>query len=223
MKALDTRDSAAIAFGDALIALLAEKDIDRITVTELAKRAGYSRKTFYARYSNVMDVMDELVQTMRENTGSIADLPAFATDPSVIPTYLRSALGKAGTGPQSVKLMRYDLIVFDFYNRMLAESLLEEWERLYPFKRDRLGMYADAVVAGVCSICHNWAKMKRPLPIDELCDFLEFYLEGVFGALQGAPREGVDAKGLYGEPPRPDVPARWQVAELRGCAIGILC
>lgn len=183
MEFYEKRDRTAIAFGDALIDLLSEKSLGEITVTELAARAGFSRKTFYSRYHTVVDVMDELQHSMRINTRSIAELPRFATDPSVIPNYLRAALNRPGAGPQSVSLMREDLLVFDFYNRILSDSLFEEWARLYPLKRDRLRMYADATVAGICSICHNWANMKRPLPIDEFCGFLEFYLTGMFGML----------------------------------------
>ena len=189
MEFYEERDQTAIAFGNALIELLAEKGLSDITVTELAKQAGFSRKTFYARYRNVADVMEELLHHMQQNTGSMAELPGFATDPSVIPNYLREALGQSGSGNQSIILMKRDLLVFNFYNRMLSESFLEVWEKLYPLKHDRLRLYADATVAGICDICKNWAQMHRPLPIDEFCDFLEFYLTGLFGALQATAEE----------------------------------
>lgn len=44
----------------ALFEMMSEKEIDRITVTELASRAGVDRKTFYHYYKNVQDVIDEL-------------------------------------------------------------------------------------------------------------------------------------------------------------------
>ena len=138
--------------------------------------------------------MKEILRHMHQNTGSMAELPGFATNPSVIPNYLREALERPGTGKQSVVLMKRDLLVFDFYNRVLSESFLEAWEKLYPLKHDRLRLYADATVTGICDICKNWAQMHRPLPIDEFCDFLEFYLTGLFGALQSTAEEPAGRK-----------------------------
>ncbi len=44
----------------ALLELLCEKDIADITVTEVVARADLNRSTFYAHYSNLMDVLEEL-------------------------------------------------------------------------------------------------------------------------------------------------------------------
>lgn len=37
--------------------------------------------------------------------------------------------------------------------------------------------------------------MRRPLPVDEFYDFLEFYLTGLFGALQATTEEPAGRKG----------------------------
>lgn len=44
----------------AMIELLAEKDISKITVVDVVKRADLSRNTFYAHYQDVFAVLEEL-------------------------------------------------------------------------------------------------------------------------------------------------------------------
>lgn len=51
-----TRDS----LGTALVKLMAEKDLEEITVTELVKTAGVSRQSFYRNYSRVEDIVNEV-------------------------------------------------------------------------------------------------------------------------------------------------------------------
>ena len=47
---------------DALADLLAEKPLDKITVTDVATRADINRGTFYAHYRDIPDVVDNLIQ-----------------------------------------------------------------------------------------------------------------------------------------------------------------
>lgn len=48
------------AIGDALLEILKYKNFPDITVSELAKKASVDRKTFYAHYSSISDVLAEL-------------------------------------------------------------------------------------------------------------------------------------------------------------------
>ena len=45
---------------NSLIDLLAEKNVSKITVTELAEKAMINRKTFYCHYHTVQDVVDDI-------------------------------------------------------------------------------------------------------------------------------------------------------------------
>ena len=48
----------------ALTSLLLEKDISRVTVRDVADLADVNRGTFYAHYSDVYDLLHQLVWTM---------------------------------------------------------------------------------------------------------------------------------------------------------------
>lgn len=46
----------------ALISLLEEKTFEYITISEICKRAGVNRSTFYLHYENTVDLLDETVR-----------------------------------------------------------------------------------------------------------------------------------------------------------------
>ncbi|HIZ70265.1 MAG TPA: TetR/AcrR family transcriptional regulator, partial [Candidatus Atopostipes pullistercoris] len=48
------------AIRTALVKLLKHKDIEDITVTEIAKEADVNRKTFYNNYENIYQVIEEI-------------------------------------------------------------------------------------------------------------------------------------------------------------------
>ena len=59
----------------AFVELLNEKDINQITITDVAKRANINRKTFYNYYSDINDVMEEIqnlvVAAFIKNIGTV--------------------------------------------------------------------------------------------------------------------------------------------------------
>ena len=50
----------------ALISLLEKKDIEFITVTEITKKAGVNRSTFYLHYENTKDLLQECVEMINK-------------------------------------------------------------------------------------------------------------------------------------------------------------
>ena len=52
------------AIKDALLDIMYEKDFKQITVNELLKRANVSRGTFYAHFSNLEDVRQQLISDL---------------------------------------------------------------------------------------------------------------------------------------------------------------
>ncbi len=60
-KPLDRRQKKTRqAIQNALLTLMREKPMNKITVSELAATADVNRKTFYNHYSNIQEVRDEL-------------------------------------------------------------------------------------------------------------------------------------------------------------------
>lgn len=59
--------NTAVKMDIALIALLKEKPFDYITVSEICKKAGVNRSTFYLHYETIGDLLDETTRYLLEN------------------------------------------------------------------------------------------------------------------------------------------------------------
>ena len=57
------------AIADALMMLALEKDISKITVSDIAERAVINRSTFYLHYGDVKGVMDDIQKDIADIVG----------------------------------------------------------------------------------------------------------------------------------------------------------
>ena len=77
----------------AFVELLNEKDINQITITDVAKKANINRKTFYNYYSDINDVMEEIenlvVAAFIKNIGTVefTNMADFLTEIFIKFTY----------------------------------------------------------------------------------------------------------------------------------------
>ncbi|MGM9614763.1 MAG: TetR/AcrR family transcriptional regulator, partial [Oscillospiraceae bacterium] len=58
---------------ESLMKLLKEKDIQKISITELCQDAGINRTTFYSHYGNQYDVLKDMENTMIQDVQAIMD------------------------------------------------------------------------------------------------------------------------------------------------------
>ncbi|MGT2887277.1 TetR/AcrR family transcriptional regulator [Streptococcus didelphis] len=64
----------------ALVSLLSEKDFEAITISDLAKRAGINRGTFYLHYKDKYQMIDQIKEESLEHIFKILDQQAIYTD-----------------------------------------------------------------------------------------------------------------------------------------------
>lgn len=64
---------------DAFWELYCEKRIEKITVREIATKAGYNRSTFYEYFADVYDVLDQIEESLLPN---IEDMPPLLVTPN---------------------------------------------------------------------------------------------------------------------------------------------
>ena len=51
---------------EALLSLLEKKPFDFITVTDITKKAGVNRSTFYLHYDNVYELLEETIENLNK-------------------------------------------------------------------------------------------------------------------------------------------------------------
>ncbi|MEC1363104.1 TetR/AcrR family transcriptional regulator [Bacillus subtilis] len=76
------------AIKHAFLELLQEKEINKITVSELSKEADIGRGTFYLYYKDVFDLYEQIEDEIFQQLGSIYDASFPSDDPLNILTFI---------------------------------------------------------------------------------------------------------------------------------------
>ena len=159
------------AIRNAFAALLAEKDVNQITVKDIADRADINRKTFYNHYRGVYQVMDEIENNivddfdlmLREASGSI-DL----RNPAMIYEKLTQLLQKDIDFYGNLLCMNGNNSLRDkLFSQLKAHALVSMQSRL-PIAQQELELGIHFTFSGLMSVYQHWFQSDRTLSLDEL-------------------------------------------------------
>lgn len=159
------------AIRNAFAALLAEKDVNQITVKDIAERADINRKTFYNHYRGVYQVMDEIENSivddfdrmLREASGSI-DL----RNPAMIYEKLTQLLQKDIDFYGNLLCMNGNNSLRDkLFSRLKAHALVSMQARLL-IAQQELELGIHFTFSGLMSVYQHWFQSDRTLSLDEL-------------------------------------------------------
>ena len=160
----------------ALLSLLEKKDIDFITVTEITKKAGVNRSTFYLHYDNVYELLEETIENLNEQFIRSFDkkIPieinsqreAFLITTEFLVPYLNFCKKNKSV----LKLVRKKSQLFgrgltyqQIYGKILypaiSQFITEETEKIYKL---------EFFTRGVVAIVDKWIEMDCITEIDEL-------------------------------------------------------
>lgn len=82
---------------EAFVSLLSEKDLDKITVSDVTRRADLNRGTFYAHYDNMDALLSDVIKVFTEQLYALVDRSIeqdFLSDPEPVLTYVGKFLEK---------------------------------------------------------------------------------------------------------------------------------
>ena len=176
------------AIKDALLELMYEKDFKQITVNELLKRANISRGTFYAHFSNLEDVRQQLINDL------------FAHADFLFGDYKAGEIGK---DPYPIMLMAADMMMtsrdpakrlFKFINVYDLGVNLKTWLTKYILADEELvekmggedsAMIAARFIAGGVMHAYNmWIMDDFPVTAEFLAQTLSKILVGGLKAFE---------------------------------------
>lgn len=172
---------------EALADLLQEKNLDKITVTDVVNRAQINRGTFYAHYEDIPDVINHLIQ---HTFSGIRDALSGQSRPwTEVPHVLLDKI-------QSI--LEEDL---EFYRKIMnsnASSLMQEqlveitMEYLLQREEDfGFGNHEEYVLmirfcaGGLSNLYHDWFAGKLPFSLSELTKRAEQLLGTIIASSSG--------------------------------------
>lgn len=161
--------------------LLNEKDINKITVTDVVERANISRGTFYAHYLDVYDlysaIQTNIIETIDSTISSIG-MENIIKDPS---SAIKMAMNYLEKNKNYYKLFITSPAAETFINRIitcLEEKFATELLEIFSdtdLKKARL--YIIYTLGALESVILHWLSGKIELSADECAEYItEFYM-----------------------------------------------
>ena len=170
---------------EALADLLMEKSMEKITVTDIVKRADINRGTFYAHYADVPDLVDHLI---RQTFDSLRE--AMTQEPETVAQMGHALL------IQIQKILETDL---PFYQKVLSSSasalmqdrlveitmdyFLQNTSSFYPKKPEEFALAVRFCAGGLSNLYRDWFSGKLPCTLTELTQIGEALIRRVIGDL----------------------------------------
>lgn len=169
----------------ALADLLQEKALEKITVTDIVRRAGINRGTFYVHYLNVPDVLQHLI----DNTFSMLREKVFESPPHEVSEY-PSALFQCIQMELEKDMAFYQKVINSSAYPMMQKNLLDMiLEYLHQFE-DHMGFGDHAqymlmlhfCAGGIACLYQEWFAGKIEMSLPELTEHAAHMLQKILEA-----------------------------------------
>ena len=171
----------ATLMNEALLSLLEKKPFDFITVTDITKKAGVNRSTFYLHYDNVYELLEETIENLNKkffepfdnnlpvNIESKAD--AFLITTKYLTPYLhfvkenKNAIKVAHKHP---KLFNNDKVYKSLYEKIfmpaISQFINDEKDKIYQL---------EFFTQGVVGIINKWLDLNCVDEIDNVIKIIK--------------------------------------------------
>ena len=153
-------EKSKAAIKNALLDIMYEKDFKQITVNELLKRANISRGTFYAHFSNLEDVRQQLINDLFDHADYLfGDYTASELEKDPYPIMLMAADMMIASRDPAKRLFKF-VNVYDLginlktwlTKYILSDAaLVERWGG-----KDAATIYARFIAGGVMHAYNMW-------------------------------------------------------------------
>lgn len=160
----------------ALLVLLEKKDLDFITVTEITKKAGVNRSTFYLHYDNIYELLEETIENLNKQFVNSFDIKTpftvqtkqdafLITDERLIPylNFVKQNKRVLKLIHQKPQLFQKQNTYKNMYDKIfypaISQFVKEENEKIYNL---------EFFTGGVTAIIHKWLQLDCATEIDDL-------------------------------------------------------
>lgn len=166
---------------EALVDVLQEKPLDKITVTEVVARAGINRGTFYAHYADIPDVVQHLIQdTFSKIREALAmEKGQLQRLPEVLLNQIRELLYEDLDFYRKVMVSGAANLMYEQLVEFVIKYLLAH-EQDYPVAfHQQYELTIRFCAGGLSNLYREWFAGKLDMSLDELTERAAQMLRGV--------------------------------------------
>lgn len=164
---------------DALVELLDEKPLDKITVTDIVKKADINRGTFYAHYASVSDVVNNIFQGAFEiikNSIPNTSTPS-SSDTKQMLTQLQTVMEQDLDFYQKIYSSDMYIQISELIDEVLLSFILEHEKNISNVPHEDFLFYTNFYCGGIIRLYREWFVGNVPISFDELTNRASILLE----------------------------------------------
>lgn len=166
----------------AFIDLLAERDVEKITVAEITRRADLSRNTFYAHYQDVYAILEEIQAEYLDSLNAYID-EAIKNDEIEDPLpLLKRVIDFINSERATAKVLigkREAPVFIDKLRHVFLERIVLKIDQVPLRDRDGFMTFADFMAYGIVGLIQEYLRDELSLTADEFCERIDaIYLAG---------------------------------------------
>ncbi len=191
MNELDERYSTVEdAIFDAFFLLLKDKDLEKITVSDVIKKAGIVRSTFYNHYENIPALLEAAEDKTIHDIFSMMESFHPKNDHDMCHSYYLAICNYTKKNPFLANLLespRGDsffekaLTMFHKYVTEITSTTISG-----PKARTEFSYYIASSIGSTIGVLHKWTAENFETPAEEIADILsKIFLSGILPNLSG--------------------------------------
>ena len=162
------------AIAAALAKLLSGKEINKITITDIAKEADINRKTFYNYYSSVYEVIDdienEIVSAFSKSLSEI-DLKKDLQKPQIILGVLMEIIRQHADFYGQIFTTGANPNLPDKIAGAITARLKSEFEARTELDGIKLEIISTYTIAGMAAVYRDWFRSGKTVPVEEVSKY----------------------------------------------------
>ena len=155
---------------DALVELLDEKTLDRITVTDIVKRANINRGTFYAHYESVSDVVTSIFgnsfEIIKDSISSFQENDSF--DMGIMLKKLQSVMEQDFDFYKIIFSSDINMRIYEEICNVLISYVYEHEADISKVSHADFMFYTSFYSGGIIKLYRDWFIGTLPISFDEL-------------------------------------------------------
>lgn len=183
-RVIKTKRAIKTAFAQ----LLNEKDINDITVSEIANAADINRKTFYNYYAGIYEVVDEIendIVAHFDEALTEPDMEQNAESPYMVFEKITAAINTDIDFFGYLMGMRTNVSLSAKLVELLKSKTRSILVKYVDISDERMELMLEFMVTGFVAVYRSWFNSDRSRPLEEIsADINELCFKGLNGYLQ---------------------------------------
>lgn len=172
---------------DALVALMDEKSLDKITVTDIVNRADINRGTFYAHYESVSDVVTSIFESaykvIKVSIDDFHDNADF--DMVIMLKQLQAVMEQDFEFYKKIFSSDINMKVYEEISNVLISYVYEHETEISNVSHADFVFYTSFYSGGIIKLYRDWYIGELPMTFDELTARASIILQDLKNCVAG--------------------------------------